>query len=189
MKHLAPLVTVISGVMTGWLVPGDRPLHAAVQSPSMSPTITMPKASIKPAVEYRSTSALPDIATPGRALIDSSDPESLASEAFSREILRLSADADRIDSVWQIYKEECKVQLGRQYDFGREWFGLWDGTAKPTMQTSNCKEVPGSLADASETLRLDLKRAQIAAGETGVGEATEIGALRWHMLQAPPVRR
>jgi hypothetical protein len=129
-------------------------------------------------------SALPDVAAPVRQVITpSTDPQSIAAEAFAREILRLSADADRVDTIWQIYKDECKVKVSRSYDFGREWFSLWDGTAEATAANDSCKETPFALFDAAETIRRDLLHARAMAQETGIGTGTEVGVLRWHTLQ------
>ncbi|MEO8359998.1 MAG: hypothetical protein ABI672_08210 [Vicinamibacteria bacterium] len=175
MKHLAPLITIVSGVMTGWLAPGDRALHAATETAPVSRA-----ESIKVA-----TTALPDVAPPATSVTANSDRQSIAADAFAREIIRLSVDADRLDNVWDIYKTACGVKVSREHDFGREWFSLWDHSARASVQSAGCAEVPASLVDASDSLRQDLLRARLAARATGVSEATEVGVLRWHTLQSP----
>ncbi|MEO5761052.1 MAG: hypothetical protein ABIR28_01960, partial [Vicinamibacteria bacterium] len=176
MKHIAPLITIVSGVMTGWLVPGDRPLQAAAGVTPVSRAESMKAAA---------TTALPDVAAPATNVIANYDRQTIAADAFAREIIRLSVDADRLDNVWAIYKTECGVKVSREHDFGREWFSLWDHSAQPSVQSARCADVPVSILDASDAIREDLLRARLAARETGVGEATEVGVLRWHTLQPP----
>ena len=110
-------------------------------------------------------------------------------ETLSHEILRLAAQADRLDEVWQIYKAECGVVAEREYAFGREWFSLWDGSAKRLSSGSACAETPKSLVEGSDAIREDLRNAVAAARVGGVDTATEVGLLRWNMLQPPAFRR
>lgn len=115
--------------------------------------------------------------------------ETVASEAFGLEVLRLSAEADRLDAVWQIYKDRCHVQTTREYDFGREWFAALDGAIDAADAALDCAEVPADLIDAGEAVRQDLRELRSRARATGVSAGTEIGRLRWNQLQWPDGRR
>jgi hypothetical protein len=103
--------------------------------------------------------------------------------AFAAEIMRLAAAADAIDVLWHDYKSQCGVRVARQYDFGREWFSIWDGAAEATIHAPRCSDVPRRLKQEGDIVRRDLLRARATARFLGHG--TEIGTLRWHALQWP----
>lgn len=189
-KHFAPLVTLVSGFLGGWFVPGDRLPSQEVHAQTIASATSFADGVPLQPVQSPVRTALPDVAPPkGESTSLTNDPQSLAAEAFSREVLRLSADADRLDGLWQLYKTECMVAVNRQYDFGREWFALWDGDVRSTVSTPECNDVPLTVVDAAETIRHDLVRARAVAQETGVGLGTEVGVLRWHTLEGPMGRR
>lgn len=106
-----------------------------------------------------------------------------AANAFSGEVLRLAADADAIDQLWHQYKLECGVRIGRQYDFGREWFALWDRRAEATLQSPLCQELLWRVGHEGEQVRRGLRNARSMAHSAALDPATEVGMLRWHALQ------
>jgi hypothetical protein len=105
-----------------------------------------------------------------------------AATSFAAEVLRLSAEADDVDRLWQAYKEECGVRVSRQYDFGREWFSIWDRAAEPNINAPGCSDLLGRLRQAGEKIRRDVQRARASSHQA---RGTEIGMLRWHALQWP----
>jgi hypothetical protein len=119
-----------------------------------------------------------------RPSIDPPPASPTAATAFAAEMIRLSAQADAVDRLWLVYKAECGVRVGRQYDFGREWFSIWDRAAEPTIDAPGCSDVLWRLLQAGESVRNDLLRAR-ATAQQGLDRGTEIGMLRWHALQWP----
>ena len=110
--------------------------------------------------------------------------QDLAAKAFATEVIRLSREADALDRLWLVYKAECGVRVSRQYEFGREWFALWDRAAQPTIDARGCSDVLWRLLQGGDTVRRDLTRARTAA-HAALDSGTEIGMLRWHALQWP----
>lgn len=111
--------------------------------------------------------------------------QDLAASDFAVEVARLSAEADGVDRFWQVYKAECGVRVGRQYDFGREWFSIWDRAAEATIDAPACSEALWRVLQAGENVRHDLLRARATAQRAVLDPGTEIGTLRWHALQWP----
>lgn len=110
--------------------------------------------------------------------------QDLAAKNFAVEVVRLSAEADAVDRLWHVYKAECGVRVSRQYDYGREWFALWDRAAEPTVEARGCSEILWRLLRNGENVRRDLTRAR-ATAKNVVDPGTEVGMLRWHSLQWP----
>jgi hypothetical protein len=111
--------------------------------------------------------------------------QDLAASSFAVDVLRLSSQADGVDLLWQAYKEECGVRVRRRYDFGREWFSIWDRAAEPTIDAPGCGAMLGRLWQAGEKVRRGLMRTRARAH---LSPGTEIGMLRWHALQwSPPL--
>jgi hypothetical protein len=100
-------------------------------------------------------------------------------------VIRLSAEADAVDRLWQVYRSECGVRVGRQYDFGREWFSLWDHAAEPTIDAPGCADLLWRILRDGENVRRELLRARGTAQQATLDQGTEIGMLRWHALQWP----
>jgi hypothetical protein len=115
--------------------------------------------------------------------VDGPDPRpDLAATSFAADLVRVSAEADGVDRLWQAYRDRCGVRVSRQYDFGREWFSIWDRAAEPTMGTTGCADALERVRQAGEKVRRGLLRAR-AAGHQARG--TEVGMLRWQGLQWP----
>jgi hypothetical protein len=110
--------------------------------------------------------------------------QDLAAKNFAVEVVRLSAEADAVDRLWHVYKAECGVRVGRQYDYGREWFALWDRAAEPSVEARGCSEILWRLLRDGEGVRRDLTRARANAKDR-LDPGTEVGMLRWHSLQWP----
>ena len=178
-KHVA-LVTIASGLVSGWLMPGDIGARAS--------TYPRPVSVDAMSQQRRDLPEMGGDRSSGSAMLQQPTKVS-AAEDLSHEILRLAAQADRLDEVWRIYKAECGVLVDRDYAFGREWFSLWDNSAKRLASGSECAEIPKSLADGSDALREDLRHVIAAARLGGVDTATEVGLLRWNMLQPPTSRK
>ena len=106
--------------------------------------------------------------------------------AFATAVLRLSAEADAIDRVWRAYGSGCQVSVGRSYDFGREWFALWDQAIESRATSAECAEMLQWLVDHGETLRRDLASALSQARRARLPAETVEGMLRWHSLEWRP---
>jgi hypothetical protein len=113
------------------------------------------------------------------------DPEEGA-HAFATAVMRISAEADAIDRVWRAYGSGCQASVGRSYDFGREWFALWDQAIEARGTSAECAEMLQWLVDHGETLRGGLTSALVEARRAGVPEETVEGMLRWHSLEWRP---
>ena len=102
---------------------------------------------------------------------------------LQRELVRLAGAADSSDQLWQEYKAECGVRVEREYDFGREWFALLDHAAEATIDKPDCPPLRKHILQSAEEVRRDLALARVAARQSQVDLATEIGLLRWHTLE------
>jgi hypothetical protein len=78
------------------------------------------------------------------------------------------------------------VSVGRSYDFGREWFALWDQAVESRGTGADCAEMLQWIVDHGETLRRDLTGALNEARRARVPEETLEGMLRWHSLEWRP---
>jgi hypothetical protein len=136
------------------------------------------------AVDAGSSSALEE-AAPTAGPVESNDRDD-AAHAFAIAVLRMSAEADAIDRVWRTYGRDCQVSVGRSYDFGREWFAIWDQAVQPRVTSAECAALLQWLADKGEALRHDLAAAQNGARRARLPEETVEGMLRWHSLEWRP---
>jgi hypothetical protein len=163
--NLSLKLVIVSGFVTALTFQGGRgaPPPAAASGP------------VAPA----SATRLREASAPSEAL------QNLAASAFALEVIRLSAKADGVDRLWQVYKKRCGVRVGRRYDFGREWFSIWDRAGEAAIDAPGCADVPWRLRHAGESVLGDLRKARVAAREAALGPGTEVGMLRWHALQWP----
>jgi hypothetical protein len=183
-KH-AIAVTVVTGIVMGSLVQGDR----AVSGYEGEPIVAVPSvSSAGPSMAGATPPQVLTVRSMETSRVIDPEPRSLVTDAFSREILRMAAEADRLDAVWQIYKEECGVVVDSDSDFGREWFALLSDGTRATAGTPACADVPIGLSQAAFAIRDDLRRARDVAREAGIGQATEIGLLRWNQLELKEAR-
>jgi hypothetical protein len=176
MTNLALKLGIASGLAGALTLQGDErqarrvaPLEYAAAITAMSPDAAVVAWPLAAASQRLRTDVVP------KASQD-------AATAFAAEIVRLSAAADAIDRLWHDYKAECGVRVGRQYDFGREWFSIWDRSAEATIDAPRCGDLLWRLMQEGETVRRDLLRARAAQD---LDHGTEIGMLRWHALQWP----
>jgi hypothetical protein len=98
----------------------------------------------------------------------------------------MSAEADAIDRAWRAYGSGCQVNVGRSYDFGREWFALWDQAVQSQATSAECSELLQWVVDRGETLRRELTSALSEARRARLPEETVEGMLRWHSLEWRP---
>ena len=110
-------------------------------------------------------------------------PPGAAPGDFVSEVVRLSAEADVVDRLWSNYKHSCGVRVGARYDFGREWFALWDRAARATVASPVCAEMQWRVLEAGDATRSNLLRARALARRALLPPATEVGVLRWHGLE------
>jgi len=103
--------------------------------------------------------------------------------AFAAEVVRLSGEADAVDLVWSAYKSNCQVAVGRAYDYGREWFAVWDRAVDARASTAECTQLMQRLLETGERVRRGLASVREAALRAGLPPETVHGMLRWHGLE------
>jgi hypothetical protein len=193
MVNLAFKVAIVSSFVTAVVLHdggADRPLAASESAISAATT---------PAQEAPATEA-PHIASqpPVKAAAVSPNPtnpallgeipetsQDVAASAFSAEVLRLSAEADQVDGLWLAYKQTCGVRISRHYDFGREWFSIWDRAAEATVDSPVCSEGLRHVRQAGEIVGREILKARATARQGLLNRGTEVGMLRWNALQWP----
>src|SRR5262245_35608952 len=80
----------------------------------------------------------------------------LPAQGFAADVARLAARADAVDAAWSAYQGACAPRVGRTYDFGREWFALWDRAVEPGTGPG-CAEALGRVLDAARGVRDHLR--------------------------------
>jgi hypothetical protein len=113
----------------------------------------------------------------------SNDTAGGSATAFAGAVVRLSAQAEQVDRVWAAYKQTCQVSVRRRYDYGREWFALWDRGLESALETPACAELMWRVLQAGETVRHELLAARSSAQQSRLAPETEHGMLRWHALE------
>ena len=103
--------------------------------------------------------------------------------AFAAEVVRLSGEADAVDLVWSAYKSNCQVAVGRAYDYGREWFAVWDQAVDARASSAECAQLMQRLLETGERVRRGLASAREAALRANLPPETVHGMLRWHGLE------
>jgi hypothetical protein len=193
MMNLALKVAIVSSFVTAFVLHGggaERPVAASEAVTSAVPT-PMQEA---PAAEAAHTAAqTPDKATavapsPANPALLGEIPETsqdVAASAFSAEVLRLSTAADEVDRLWFDYKQACEVRMSRHYDFGREWFSIWDRAAEATVDSPACSEGLRRVRQAGEKVGRDILKARATARQGMLNRGTEVGMFRWNALQWP----
>jgi hypothetical protein len=205
MTNLAMKLVFLSGVGASLASQGDltRQIQLASAPPS-SPPIARPDAPVPAPVPQP-----PKAPAPAKRVLPPPAPESVvgppvvapqpieppapfreaerlkeaAAREFAAEIVRLAAEANGVDRLWLGYKSECGVRVTRPYDFGREWFALWDRAAEPTVASPSCSDLLWRVLRAGEAVRNDILAARTAAQRAVLSPGTEVGMLRWHALE------
>jgi hypothetical protein len=198
MMSLISKLTIVSGFVAALVVYGgglEERRAAASESPSRLDAIPQasPEAPVVPhKVEPTPSTTGPLLPRPAGAPLDlgspgeaAETPQDAAASSFASEMLRLSVAADGVDRLWQAYKERCGVRVSRRYDFGREWFAVWDRAADPTLHAPGCGDLLVRVREAGEKVRRETVRARAKAHQA---RGTEIGMLRWHGLLWPPLQ-
>jgi len=116
-----------------------------------------------------------------------SDGAAGAARAFAAEISRLSTRADAVDRVWQVYRARCQPEAVKGYDFGREWFALWDRSLVPTPKDAGCGNLLQQVVAEGGTVLMSLTAADSLARHSGVSTATIHGTVRWNGLEWWPL--
>ena len=184
---------------------GDEPVTAGSVATAVPPTAADTSNTSAPRVDSRTQAAVqpppleilpPASGNPGapsgvrlnNGVLSDAPPETTrdqAASSFAAEVLRLSSEADKVDDLWQVYKDKCRVQVGRQYAFGREWFSVIDRAAAQTVGGQGCDDLLRRLRQAGENLGREIQQARTAARQAFLDRGTENGMLRWHALHWP----
>ena len=119
--------------------------------------------------------------TPAPPLVEP-DPNPTAA-TFAAAISRLSDEADGVDRLWQAYRSQCYgLALKSTYNgFGREWFEVLDVPAgrPPSAECGDMREL---IIKTGGGVRDDVRRAVLAARQGQLDRGTEVGMLRWNLL-------
>jgi hypothetical protein len=189
MLNLALKVAIVSSFVTAFVLHGGVERPVAASEPAVSattpPAQDAPAPHTAPQTPANGSAALPNPAGPALLGEIPETSQDVAASAFSAEVLRLSAEADQVDGVWSTYKQACGVRISRHYDFGREWFSIWDRAAEATVDSSSCSEGLRRVRQAGEKVGREILKARATARQGLLNRGTEIGMLRWNALQWP----
>jgi hypothetical protein len=184
MLNLVLKLAIVSGLLMVFVLRGNVEQRLAAASHLTGPLVETLQAK---AVDRTETAApAPASPSPGDTAAPGVVPETsqdLAATSFASEITRLSSQADGVDRLWETYKAKCGVHVDRQYDFGREWFAIWDRAGEPSAEAAGCGDGLARVRQAGEKLGRGILKARTMARQAGLDRATEIGMLRWHGLQ------
>jgi hypothetical protein len=184
MMTMALKLTILSGFLVALVFHGEVEQRwvAASQPPAPLAADPVQVAQAKPIETVTATPSPSPATLPSDAPVHETSQD-MAATSFAGDVLRLSAEADGVDRLWQAYKEKCGVRVSRQYDFGREWFAIWDRAAEPAIDTPGCGDSLARLRQAGDKLGRGLLRSRTTARQAGLDRGTEIGMLRWNGLQ------
>jgi hypothetical protein len=110
-----------------------------------------------------------------------------ASRDFATLVTRLSAQADGVDRLWQVYRTRCERGVPNGYEFGREWFALWDRALVPTSSDAGCASLLQRVVVEGGGILMELTAADAAARHDGVSPMTIHGMVRWNGLEWRPL--
>ena len=110
-----------------------------------------------------------------------------AARDFAAEVTLLTAQADAVDRLWRAYRARCQPEPVGGYDFGREWFVLWDRAELPRFADGACEELLQGVVVKGGTVLTDLTAADSKARLAGVPEATIHALARWNSLEWWPL--
>ncbi len=190
---MATAVAVTLGLPAMALIqPGSRTSIQAIDTsapgryPGSAYAAAPPDAVPSEAVD--STRNRPDLPARGRET---------AASTLGAEVRRLSDEADSVDRLWQALSEQCggKPKPSQsQASFGREWFSLLEAEGQRALgqdepqftRSADCVDLQELIRESGRGIRQDLRRAIATARRARVDPGTEVGLLRWHLLELPP---
>jgi hypothetical protein len=88
-----------------------------------------------------------------------------------------------VDRLWLAYRSRCQPEDVGGYDFGRDWFALWDRVLIPRPGDAGCGALLRRVASAGGTVLAGLTAADSVARRSGVSAATIHGMVRWNGLE------
>jgi hypothetical protein len=182
--NLALKVAVVSGFVAAFVFHGDGVEQRGAVASEPRPRAVAPGSPDAVATGAQGSAPSTPLGAPQAPVPSETVPKQAAS-SFADEVLRLSAEADRVDRLWLGYKGGCGVRVSREYDFGREWFAVWDRAADPTIDAPRCGDVLRRIREVGDKVGRDILKARAAAHQAGLDRGTEIGMLRWHALHWP----
>lgn len=156
------------------LMPTPTATPDAKRTPTPAPTAT-PDAIATPTPDPRPH-------RPGSA-----DQVDGASRELASQVVRLSARADGVDRLWQAYRTRCQPGTSRGYEFGREWFGLWDRAFVPATTDAGCAALLQRVVVEGGGILMELTAADALARHAGVSPMTIHGMVRWNGLEWFPL--
>jgi hypothetical protein len=191
MMNLALKVAIVSSFVTAFVLHGggaERPVAASEPATPAGPATAEESAASAARVTQtpaRGSTLPPSPVSPALLGEIPETSQDLAASAFAAEVARLSSEADEVDRLWQVYKDECGVQVSRHYDFGREWFSIWDRAAEASVDAPRCGDGLRRVRQAGEKVGREILKARATARQGVLNRGTEIGMFRWNALQWP----
>lgn len=110
-----------------------------------------------------------------------------ASRDLAAKVVRLSSRADAVDRLWQVYRARCAPGTTKGYEFGREWFGLWDRAFVSTTGDAGCAALLQRVVVDGGGVLMELTAAAALARHAGVSPLTIHGMVRWNGLEWQPL--
>ena len=147
--------------------PGDRVILTVRTEPGMSRISAISKSATATALASGSPSSPPPAIVPsGNAALD----------AFASQVSTFARQAAQVDSVWNGFKTSCDVTLTSSYPDGRDWFSLWDGTAKMDVTSGNCRDLFNQVLTQGEAVKVGMAGAEDGARRAGIapGDVREV---------------
>jgi hypothetical protein len=102
-------------------------------------------------------------------------------------VVRLSAQADAVDRLWQAYRSRCQPEEIGRYQFGRPWFALWDRVLVPRPRDTGCGQLLQRVVVEGGVVLAGLASVDSVARHAGVPAVTIHGTVRWNGLEWWPL--
>ena len=171
----AKLDDTVAGFPVG-IRPGDQVIVSLRNEPGMPRVSSIsksqpPTAANAPRPAPRATTAPQTEATPAPVVLLGAD--SAAGRAFDERVATIALDANRVDGLWNSFRNSCDVKTTGTFGGSREWTALWTNQAKSDLGSGFCRDL------FNQTIGLgDAVSRAMASAEEGVRESLLPGAIR-----------
>ena len=171
----AKLDDTVAGFPVG-IRPGDQVIVSLRNEPGMPRVSSIvksapPTAANAPRPAPRATTAPQTEATPGPVVLVGAD--SAAGRAFDERVATIALDANRVDGLWNAFRNSCDVKTTGTFGGSREWTALWTNSSRADLSSGFCRDLFNQIVGLGDTV----SRA-MAGAEDGVRETLLPGAIR-----------